>query len=529
MSALHILGLGLHQLLTRLLNRLLARSLDRSIDHFLEPLLNQLNRMTPLRSLWLGLLCLFTTVSLGLLPAQPSVAATPRHYTDLDLPPLPELQLPDYTRFELDNGMVVFLVEDHELPLVNGVATIRTGSRFEPADRVGLADVTGSLMRSGGTQSHPADELDLMLEQIAASVETGISTTEGSASFNSLTEDLDTVFGLFAEVLTQPAFAEDKFQIIKTQARGSIARRNDDPDGIAAREFEKLIYGADSPYARTVEYATLDRVTRADVAQFYAENVTPDRIILGIVGDFDTGEMKQRVIERFGAWSVRAHPLALPAVDVTPAAGVYFVDRPDLTQSYIQMGHLGGLRSSPDYPTLGVMNEVLNGFGGRLFNEVRSRQGLAYTVYAAWSANYDYPGVFIAGGQTRSESTVNFIRSVRDEIQKIRREPISPEELQAAKDKTLNSFIFNFADPAQTLSRLLRYEYYGYPQDFIFQYQRGVEAATIADVQRVAQAYLKPEALTIMVVGNTAEVQATLGELTPGKPPIAIDVSIPEA
>lgn len=482
------------------------------------------------RSPWLVIVGLVTAIAITLLQPQPSAAATARHYTELEFPPFPELRLPDSTRVELDNGMVVYLVEDHELPLVSGSATIRIGSRFEPADKIGLAALTGELIRTGGTRDRSAAEIDATLEQIAASVETSISLTVGTASFSALSEDINTVFGLFADILQHPVFDDDKFELAKNQFRGGIARRNDDPNDIADRELNKLIYGETSPYARTVEYTTLDNITRQDLVDFYTDQVSPDRIILGLVGDFDTQIMKQKVIDQFGGWSATSsRELALPEVTPATVSGLYIVDRPDLSQSYVEMGHLGGLRDSPDYAQLGVMNNVLNGFGGRLFDEVRSRQGLAYTVYAAWSANYDYPGMFIAGGQTRAESTVDFIRAIRAEIKRIRNEAITPAELQAAKDKTLNSFIFNFADPAQTLSRLIRYEYYGYPSDFIFQYQRGIEATTIADVQRVARTYLAPDDLTILVVGNTAQINPSLDSLDPAHPAQLIDVSIPAA
>lgn len=482
------------------------------------------------RSPWLGILSLVTVIGLTWLQPLPSAAATPRHYTDLEFPPLPAIELPDSTRIELDNGMVVYLVEDHELPLISGSATIRIGSRVEPEDQVGLAALTGELIRTGGTREHSADEIDATLEQIAASIEMSINLTVGTASFSALSEDTETVFALFAEILQHPVFEASKLDLAKNQFRGSIARRNDDPEEIANREFDKLIYGATSPYARTVEYATLANIDRDDLLDFYTQQISPDRIILGLVGDFETAAMQQKIIEQFGHWSVRSNRLpAPPDVASTPGKGIYLIDRPDLSQSYVNMGHLGGLRNSPDYAQLGVMNSVLNGFGGRLFDEVRSRQGLAYTVYAAWSANYDYPGIFIAGGQTRAESTVNFIQSVRSEIDRIRDEAISAEELQAAKDKTLNSFIFNFTDPAQTLSRFILYEYYGYPSDFIFQYQRGVEATTIADVQRVAQTYLTPEDLTILVVGNAAQIKPLLAAIDPERPVQMINIAIPNA
>jgi len=461
-----------------------------------------------------------------LLPAIGQTPPVPKHYTELTFPPLPEVKLPDYTRFQLKNGMVVYLVEDHELPLVSGTALIRTGERLEPTSETGLADLTGTVMRLGGSRERSADELNALLEQRAAAVETGVDRTFGSASFSSLSKDTETVVDVFAEVLQQPAFPQDKLDLAKTQIAGAIARRNDEPGGIASREFRKLVYGESSPYARTVEYATLANINRTDLEQFYQQYFHPENVLLGIVGDFDTATMRKLIEAKFGTWkSAASKAPKLPDVSQAKTGGVFLVDQPQLTQSNILIGHLGGLESSPDYPALSVMNEVLNGFGGRLFNQVRSRQGLAYSVYAIWSAQSDYPGLFLAGGQTRSDATVPFIQSVLTEIEKIRNQPISEAELQYAKDIVLNSFIFNFQDPSQTLSRLLRYEYFGYPKDFIFQYRKGVEATTIADVQRVAKTYLQPNQLVTLVVGNQAEIQPPLKTLS--QKVTTLDVTIP--
>ncbi len=462
------------------------------------------------------------------LALRPAVAAVPKHYTDLSLPPLPEIKLPAYTRFKLANGMVVYLVEDHELPLVNGNAYIRTGDRLEPADKVGLAGLVGEVMRSGGTQHRTGDEINEFLEQRAASVEVGIGETNGNADFDTLTEDLPAVFDVFAETLRQPAFPIDKLNLAKTQQRGGIARRNDEPGAIADREFRRLVYGNSSPYARMVEYATLDPIERDDLVRFHQHYFQPNNITLGIVGDFDTKAMRQMVEAKFGDWqpSQPSSQPPLPSVSQVKRGGVFLINQPQLTQSNVQIGHLGGLANSPDYPALSVMNEVLNGFGGRLFNEVRSRQGLAYSVYAYWGPQYDYPGLFVAGGQTRSDATVPFIQSVRAEIEKIRTTPITAAELAFAKDSVLNSFIFNFQQPSQTLDRLLRYEYFGYPNDFIFRYQKGVAATTIADVERVAKTYLKPENLVTLVVGSEAAIKPPLNRL--GQPVTAIDITIPK-
>ena len=447
-------------------------------------------------------------------------------YSDLTFPPLPEIKLPAYSRFQLQNGMVVYLMEDHELPLVSGTALVRTGDRLEPADRVGLAELMGTVQRSGGTTTHSADEINEFLEQRAAAIETGVGETSGSASFSALTENLPDVFGLFAEILRAPAFPDDKLTLAKTQIKGGIARRNDDPGSITGREFRKLIYGNASPYARTVEYATIDPISRTDLVQFHQQYYVPNNLLLGIVGDFDSKAMRSQIEAKFADWqSSKNQPRSLPKVAQAQIGGVFFVNQPQLTQSNIQMGHLGGVVSSPDYPALSVMNQVLNGFGGRLFNQIRSRQGLSYSVYGSWQPKYDYPGVFVAGGQTRSEATVPFIQSLQAEIKKIRTAAIAPAELKYAQDLVLNSFIFNFQNPSQTLSRLLRNEYFGYPSDFIFRYRKAVEATTIADVQRVAQTYLKPESLVTLVVGNEAAIQPALTNL--GEAVKKIEITIP--
>lgn len=461
----------------------------------------------------------------------PTATAAAKHYTDLQFAPLPEIKLPKYERYVLQNGLVVYLMEDHELPLVGGTAMVRTGSRWEPADKVGLAGFTGAVMRTGGTKQHSPDNLNEILEQRAASVEVSINEAAASASFESLTEDVDTVFGLFAEILQQPVFAQEKLDLAKTQAKGSIARRNDNPNDIANREFRKLIYGKDSPYGRITEYATVDAIAREDLVQFHQKYFHPNNIILGIVGDFDSKKMRSLIQARFGNWARNpkfAKP-TLPEVASANQGGVFFVNQPQLTQSSVLIGHLGGKFDSPDYAALDVLNEVFNGFGGRLFNEVRSRQGLAYSVYGYWSPRFDYPGMFVAGGQTRSDATVQFVKALQAQIKRVQAQPVTAAELARAKDSTLNSFVFNFQDPGQTLSRLMRYEYYGYPADFLFRYQKAVAATTAADVQRVAKQYLKPDNLVTLVVGNQTAIQPPLTQLAAQVTPVDVTIPSPQA
>ncbi|WP_324282202.1 pitrilysin family protein [Cyanobacterium aponinum UTEX 3221] len=464
---------------------------------------------------WLG----FTFITIAIVITTHHVAfadVTPSTYRDLQFPPLAEIKLPEYERYQLDNGMVIYLIEDHRLPLISGNAVIRTGSRFDPPSQVGLAELTGSLIRLGGTANYSPEQLNSILEQKAAAIESSIDETMGSVSFSSLSYDLDTIFPLFAEVIQSPAFDSQQLEVLKTQAKGAIARRNDDPGNIASREFKKLVYGENNPYARTIEYKTLDNIQQSDIKNFHSKYVRPEGIILGIVGDFDSSQIKEKIAQYFGNWQVNSQ--VKPTFDTITSKqekskGIFIADQPQLTQSNILLGHLAGKLNDPNYPTLSVMNGVLNGFGGRLHNEIRSRQGLAYSVYGVWQGAYDYPGLFVAGGQTKTDTTTQFIKTMKEEIEKLRTQPITEAELNYAKDSILNSFVFKFQNPSQTLSRMMTYEYYDYPQNFIFDYQQGVKNTQIDDVLNVAQEYLHPDKIVTLVVGNEEEIKQELQTL----------------
>lgn len=479
-------------------------------------------RLLPLLFLAVATFAVLLTVSWP----KPAQAIEAKNYEDLVFPALGDINIPDYERYELDNGLVVYLMEDHDLPLVSGSATFRTGDYLVSPAQAGLAEITGQAMRLGGTFDHPPNELNELLEQRAASVETSIGATSGSASFSSLTEDLPDVFELFADVIVNPAFDEEQVALIEGRTAGGIARRNDSPDDIASREFRKQIYGESSPYARTVEYANLAAISRDDVVNFYKTTLMPENTMLGIVGDFDPDEMKSLIASNLGDWTCSdPENITAPPVGEQQSAGLFFADQPQLTQSNILIGHIGGELRNPYHASMAVLNEVLNGFGGRLFNEIRSRQGLAYSVYAFWSPRYDHNGIYIGGGQTRSEATVPFVKSMYEELEKVRTEPITDTELAFAKDSVLNSFVFNFQTPGQTLSRLIRYEFYDYPTDFVFQFRDQVESATAEEVLEAAQAVLVPEKLITVVVGNAEEISPGLETL--GAEVTALDVSIP--
>ena len=449
-----------------------------------------------------------------------------QHYKDLEYPKLGEIEIPEVERVTLANGMQLFLLEDHELPLINVSMRIRTGSVHEPADKIGLASITGSVMRTGGTTSKTGDEIDEELERIAASVETSIGLNSGYASMSVLKKDVDTGLAILADVLMNPEFRQDKINLAKIQHRSAIARRNDQVWSIAGREFDKLIYGPESVYARHTEYATINNMSRDDLVAFHKKFYYPNNVMLGVCGDFETKEMVKKIEEAFKGWEkVFVEVLGVPKVQYEFRPTVNVVRKDDLNQANIRLGHIGGLMNDPDYFALIVMNRILgSGFTSRLFRNVRSREGLAYSVFGNYSANYDHPGVFYVGCQTKSESTVYAIRAMVHEVKEMTESEVTDEELSIAKESYLNSFVFNFDSKGEIVSRIMTYAYFGYPLDFLQTIRQNVEKVTKADVLRAAQSHLQPDKLQILAVGRPQDFDEPLSVLGTMR---EIDITIP--
>jgi len=451
--------------------------------------------------------------------------------SELTFPDLPDFEVPEPQRVELDNGMTVFLLEDRELPKINATARISAGSVYEPHEKRGLASVTGQVMRTGGTASMSSDSVNTVLENLGATVETSIGETSGSAFMSTLADNVDTVLPVFAEVLRQPAFAEEKLQQAKSQQKSAISRRNDNAQQIASREFDKILYGADSPYARTSEYFTIDRVERQDLVDFHDRFVQPGNVILSVWGDFEADAMEEKIREQFGGWQAAADAEAPtpPDRDAQRESSVNFVQKSDVNQSTIFMGHPGEItRRSDDYAAVTIMNEVLSGgFSGRLFQQVRKEKGLAYSVFGNYSTGYDRPGRFFAGVFSKSPSTVEAANAVMTEVERMKQEAPTQEELSLAKDSYLNSFVFNFDTEREILDRRMTYEYYDYPADFLQQTRDAIEEVTTEDVLSVSKQYLYPDESHILIVGNRENFSQDLSSLAEEGSVNEIDISIP--
>lgn len=356
----------------------------------------------------------FCIVALSAIGCQMIAKEKPvKDYSQIKYPKISDIKMPDIREVTLANGMKLFLLEDHQLPLINISSIIRTGSVYEDPQKIGLTSITGECLRTGGTTTKTGEQIDEELELIAANVSTGIGADSGSAGLSVLKEDFDKGLAIFADILMNPVFAEDKIELAKIRQRTAISRRNDSIGSIASREYSKLIYGPASPYARQTEYATINSITRDDITAFYKKYFCPNNFMLSVCGDFNTDEMIRKIDNAFKGWqksNLKIPPL--PAVSYQYKFTVNEVTKNDLNQSSIYIGHIAGLMSDPDYPSLVVMNRILgSGFTSRMFRNIRSRMGLAYSASGNFSAGYNYPGLFYVACQTNCGATVRGSKS----------------------------------------------------------------------------------------------------------------------
>jgi len=477
---------------------------------------------------YLGFLGISLVFSLGAL-ALASVALQAQQAKPWEQIPTPKLH--DFKphqpkRIELKNGIVLFLQEDHELPFVSGSVLIPGGERDEDTAKTGLVGLYGQAWRTSGTAKLNGDALDDLLEAKAARIETGGGVDSTFLAWNSLKSDSDQVFSLALELLLHPNFSAEKLQLAQQQKATGIVRRNDDEAEIANRESAKLVYGANSPYTRQPELATIGAVTVNELKAWHDRTIG-GKLIVAISGDFDPAAMEARLRAAFESLPpVKATPTRHD-VFTGPQPGVSFIDKEDVNQSNIEIVGLGTDRHNPDVPALAMMNEILGGgFASRLFQKVRTELGLAYAVGGSYNFAYDHPAEFRAMALTKSASTVDATRATLAEIAGLTTMPFTDEELARAKDNILNSFLFRYDTREKVLAARVRLEFYGYPADYLETYRAALEKVTVADLNRVAKKYIHPDKLAVLIVGNGPEIKPGLEDLKLG-PVQTIDISIP--
>ncbi len=417
-----------------------------------------------------------------------------------------EFTPPEPDRVVFENGMVVYLLEDHELPLISMTATLRTGSWLDPADKIGLASLTGSVMRTGGGDGLSAEQVDEELEQFAGGLSVSIGRQSGSASLDVLSKDLKRGLQIFAGLIRAPAFEPARVELAKLQVIEGIRRRQDNPGAIVGREFVNLLYGEDHPTARESSIGSITRITRDDLLAFHRKTIHPNGMMLGVTGDFDKPAMLALLRDVFGDWKKGEVPV-LTIADVPQSATakpvVRFVNK-ETSQTHLRLGHLSIKEQDPDYVALAIANDILGGssFRSRLFNDVRTKRGLAYSVGSRLNSGVHDQGVWLMRAETKLPSTQEVIARFVANMERMRTELVTDNELAEAKEAYVNSFVFSFASSSAIVGRLIGLEYDGLPKDFLQQLRARVIALTKEEILAAAKKHFNPERLTIVAVGS---------------------------
>lgn len=429
-----------------------------------------------------------------------SSALYAQDYESLEIPEL-SFQPPEVERFEIDNGLVVYFLEDHTLPVVALDAVLREGGIYVPASKTGLAELYGTVLRTGGTTVTPPSDFDEQLDFVGARLRSSCGIESGEVSLRILKKDVDLGFRLMAEMITSPLFDAEKLDIAKENKLEEIRRENDQPNTITRREFYRMLF-PDHPYGRSATEQTVSAVAQQDLADFHASFCHPNNCIMALSGDLTLDEARALINEYYGDWAKSEADLPEFPQLSDPQFGVYHIHK-DLNQTSFRIGHVGIGRSNPDRYAVEIMNYILGGGGflSRMTNKIRVQEGLAYSVGSNFY-QMDESGSFYAYCQTKGESTARAIELMIAEIRGFIDSGATEKELETAKNSILNSDIFNYATPHQIAVQQAMLEFNGFPPDQLVKRIEEIKAVTLDDVKTAAEKYLHPDNLIFIVVGD---------------------------
>lgn len=437
----------------------------------------------------------------------------PQIVEDLEKTSSLDINVPKIEKKTLQNGFRVLMLPQNGIPMVRGYLFIRTGSVYEDSKHLGLASLTGQLLRTGGTRKLTSSQFDEVLASIGAEVQSGINKEFGFVSFKCLSEDLPQVLDLIFQMLRSPAFEEKKLELIKSQMVESLRRQNDEPTEIGMREFPKLIYGKNSVWSRTPTIASVKSLNRADVEKFYKRFYYPNNMILAMAGDFSPESLEKQLKLHLQNWEKSPHPVPkLPPVKKSFESGTYLAAK-NIDQTTILIGHFGEKRFNQDKYALLLLNDILGGnvMSSRLGRRIRSTLGLSYGIYSHFGLSTDF-GVFYVFAQTKGPTT----KKVLSEIKKILSEistgnTLTEEELEEHKKSVVNSLYAEYEPKFNFVKDEARFEYFGYPPNYIEYFRKRIQRVSLSQVRRAARKYLHPEALKVLVVGDEAKIGTLQG------------------
>jgi len=409
----------------------------------------------------------------------------------------------DAKRTVLPNGLVVLHSESHNLPIVMVTLIVKTGQLHETEEKAGTANLVAELLTEG-TKSRVSKDISEQIDFIGASLDASAGADFTTISLSVLKKDLHKGFELFADVLLNPTFPENEIGRVRERIKGFLKQQEEDPSFLAERAFKREVFG-NHPYGRLIEGSptTLDLIKREDLIRFHADYFLPNNSILSVSGDLTSDELTSLLAEYLGTWKLRALPAkSVVALEDKRMKKVIKIDK-DLTQANIVLGHIGINRENPDYYAVSVMNYILGGggFSSRLMQSIRDTMGLAYDVHSFFAA-YKESGTFKVGVQTKSESAQIAIDEIHKQLERIRKEHVSDEELSEAKAYLTGSFPRRLDTNRKIADFLASVEFYNLGDDYVKKYIDYINVVTKKDVLRVARKYLDPGKYILVVVAN---------------------------
>lgn len=438
----------------------------------------------------------------------------------------PELNFkqPTTEKAVLENGLTVYSLESAS-PFITLMAV--TGGISENKEgKEGLPGFAGYVIKSGGIAEDPS-EFFRELEGLGISFNAWIGVESGQVSLRCLREDFPKALDIFKKILTAPRYNQDVIALCKSQAGEALSKIEDNPNSILSYQFNKLVYGS-PPYnggklaigSRYYGGYVLTGITREsltninirDLEDFHNWYFQPSKLILGVTGDFGKTDLRQKLVDAFKDWNKQqggaARPEKIAADEFTISAhpGIFFIPKTGLTQSSILMGHIGATKMSDDYFALWALSDILGGgsFTSRLVKEVRVERGLVYRIRGDFHWNYLYPGLFTVSTETKSQSTVEVVKIIIQEIEKIKTRSVDNWELQIAQEAAQNSFVFNFVEQSDVLEQIMQRDYFNLPENYLDTYLDSARKVTPEDILAAARRYLYPDRMTILIVGNPA-------------------------
>ncbi|OPY15299.1 MAG: Peptidase M16 inactive domain protein [Syntrophus sp. PtaU1.Bin005] len=457
----------------------------------------------------LNMIFVITFTCHGVAPAssaEPDTLIPPErlHYAPL------KFQIPRAEIAALANGIPLYIAEDHELPLVKLTALVRAGIAHDPSGKEGLADLVGGVLLTGGTQLLSGDEIDEALAFMAADIDCGVYLEYTLLTLSVLRKDLDRALEIFASILRNPVFEKEKFATAKNLDIEELRRIPDDPQNLAFRTYRKLLYRGD-PRGRLSTLQSLERIARTDLLNYHRAHFTPGNILLSVSGDI-TGKEALSLLNRcLGDWQeINPGMTALPPPRRETEASLTLLPK-ETPQSVIIYGSFAPPISSPDCYPFTVLDFILGsgGFQSRMFQEIRTNRGLAYSSGSFYQARRDY-GIFEAYVFTKAESTAQVLGLIKEIIREFQEKEVGTGELQWAKNAIANNFIFTFKTADDVALQQMMLEYKGLPGSFLEEYPDRIAAVGAEDVRRVAAAYLDPQKSVILVLGPEKEFDAPL-------------------